>query len=279
MPESDALAALREQGIDGSSDRLAYFEWSTDDDADADDVDSWYEANPALGYRISEEYIQDELDSFKDIPDGMEKFKRERLGIWARLGGESVFPDGAWGNLADPDSTTGDRTVLVVEVAGNRESASVVAVSIRADGKFHVEVVENREGTSWVSHRLRELRANGDIEAIYSIAGSHVESMLPEFKRDGVRVKLVRFAQYVKWCGLMFSKIVDGEVRHLDDPILNDAVEGVQQKWTQDKAGFYWSRKDSTVDITPLVGVTVGVGVLEKKKSRPVGEKRKAVIL
>src|SRR5699024_1870061 len=86
MRESDLLAAFREQGIAKSSDRLAYFEWSADDDADPDDKDAWYQANPALGIRISEEYVQDELDSFKDITDGLEKFNRERLGIWARLG-------------------------------------------------------------------------------------------------------------------------------------------------------------------------------------------------
>lgn len=288
--DSEVQEKVRERAVAGDSDRLAYIEWSVPRWAELppDERARWrdeaeYRAdpevhrrgNPGWGIRLDPDYIlHTELEQM-----GPEEFDRERLGIWAKLGGESVFPEAAWGNLADPDSTTGDRTVLVVEVAGNRESASVVAVSIRDDGKFHLEVVDNRGGTSWLAHRLKELRANGDIEAIYSIAGSHAESMVPEFKRAGVRVKLVRFAQYIKWCGLMFSKIVDGEVVHLDDPILNDAVDGVHQKWTQDRAGFYWSRKDSTVDITSLVAASVGVGVLDRRQSVPDGERRKAVIL
>lgn len=279
MPESDLLASLREQGADGSSDRLAYFEWSATDDSDPDDVDAWYEANPALGIRISEEYVQDELDSFKDIADGIEKFNRERLGIWARLGGETVFPEAAWGALADESSKPGERIVLVVEIAGNRESASIVAVSTRADGAVHVEVIDHRDGTSWIGHRLRELRDRHSPEGIWAIAGGHVDSMMPAWRRDGVSVRLMKFPDYIKACGVFFSLVVDGKIRHLGDPILDDAVEGVAQTWTRDRASFYWSRKDSTVDITALVGVTVGVGVLQRKALVRPGEQRRAVVL
>lgn len=279
MPESDLLASLREQGMSGSSDRLAYFEWSAEDGADPLDRDAWYQANPALGIRISEEYVQDEFDTLVGTTGDDEGFKRERLGIWARLGGESVFPAGAWGGLADEDSKRGDRLVLVVEVAGNRESASIAAVSERADGFVHVEVVDNRDGTSWIGHRLRELVEAHSPESVWAIAGGHVDSMLPSWRREGVSVRLMKFTDYIKACGVFFSLVVDGKIRHLDDGILNDAVDGVAQTWTRDRAAFYWSRKDSTVDITALVGITVGVGVLQRRAVKSAGEKRKVAIL
>lgn len=274
MPESDVLWGIREAGMSGSDPRLAYMEWSAPDDADPDDPQVWADANPALGIRISEDFVRSERASLGD-----EEFKRERLGIWARLGGESVFPPAAWGALVDESSKPGERIVLVVEIAGNRESASIVAVSTRADDAVHVEVIDHRDGTSWIGHRLRELRDRHSPEGIWAIAGGHVDSMMPAWRRDGVSVRLMKFPDYIKACGVFFSLVVDGKIRHLGDPILDDAVEGVAQTWTRDRASFYWSRKDSTVDITALVGVTVGVGVLQRKALVRPGEQRRAVVL
>lgn len=279
MPESDLLAGLREQGVSRSADRLAYFEWSAADGADMLDKDSWYESNPALGYRISEEFIQDEYDTFM-AADASEEFKRERLGIWAKLGGESVFAAGVWADLKDEESKPGDRIVFAVEIAANRESASIGLLSFRADELVHAEIVENRVGTSWVGTRLAELQKRWNPIATVAIAGGHVDSLVPSWKRDGARVKLIKFADYVKACGVIFDWITQGKVRHLDDPILNAAVEGVQQKFTRDNAAWYWSRVSSDVDITSLVALTVAVAGLEKKsgQQRPDGERRGRIL-
>ena len=279
MPESDLLAGLREQGVSRSADRLAYFEWSAADDADMLDKDSWYQSNPALGYRISEEFIQDEYDTFMTA-DASEEFKRERLGIWAKLGGESVFASGVWSGLKDEESRPGSQIVFAVEIAGNRESASIALLSYRSDELVHAEIVENRVGTSWVGTRLAELQKRWNPLATVAIAGGHVDSLVPSWKRDGARVKLIKFTEYVQACGVIFDWITQGKLRHLDDPILNAAIDGVRQTFTRDNAAWYWSRKSSEVDITSLVALTVAVAGLEKKsgQSRPDG-KRRGVIL
>ena len=104
--------------------------------------------------------------------------------------------------------------------------------------------------------------------------------MLPGWKRDGVKVRLVRFPDYVKACGLVFDMVTQGRLRHLGDPLLADAVEGVVQTFTRDNASWYWSRKGSDVDITPLVALTVGVAGLEKKAGHSATSMRgKAMIL
>ncbi|WP_158252562.1 terminase large subunit [Cryobacterium sp. Y57] len=292
MPESDLLEAMRQEGIKKSSDRLAYFEWSADDDAPIDDVESWYQANPGLGIRISEQYVRDEYEVFIEA-DAIEEFKRERLGIWAKLGGESVFGAGVWAALMDPPdlddsddpiagtgSQPGDQKVFAVEIAANRESASIALLSFRADELVHAEIIENRVGTSWIGTRLAELQKRWNPIATVAIAGGHVDSLVPSWKRDGARVKLIKFADYVKACGVIYDWITQGKLRHLDDPILNAAIEGVQQKFTRDNAAWYWSRVSSDVDITSLVALTVAVAGLEKKtgQSRPVGERRGRIL-
>jgi phage terminase large subunit-like protein len=278
MPESDLLAGLREQGMSRSADRLAYFEWSAEDDADPLDKDSWYQANPALGYRISEEFIQDEYDTFM-AAGADEEFKRERLGIWARLGGESVFPAGVWSNLADEDSRPGAQIVFAVDVSPSRDSASISLLSFRDDGLIHGEIIENRVGTSWVGSRLAELVDRHSPIAVVAIAGSASESLIPKWKREGVRVKLIKFVDYVQACGVFFDWVSQGKLRHLGDDLLAVAIDGAKQSWRSDGASWYWSRKNSDVDITPLVALTVAVAGLEKKSGVSAGRKRRAVVL
>jgi len=280
MADSDMLASLREQGMSGSTDRLAYYEWSADDDADPLSRDAWYQANPGLGYRISEEYVQDEFDTLVRTGGSDEGFKRERLGIWAKLGGESVFSAGAWSALADERSEPGAQLVFAVEIAGNRESASIALLSVRDDELVHAEVVENRLGTSWIGGRLAALQTKWNPAAIVAIAGGHVDSLIPEWKKAGVRVKLIKFSDYVQACGVVFDWVTQGKLRHLNDPVLNAAVDGVKQKFLQDNKAFYWSRVSSDVDITSLVAVTVGVAGLQSKSgSKAPGERRKMVRL
>lgn len=273
-PKSDYLAAVRQQGMDKSSDRLAYFEWSTPDDTPLDDVDGWYQANPGMGFRISEEFVRDELESLQTTEDGIEEFQRERQGIWAKLGSTSVFNAGVWGDLADEASRPGDGLVFAVEISGNRDSASIVSLSQRPDGLLHVEVVENELGTSWIGSRLAELQAKWKPLATLALSGGHVDSLLPSWKKDGARVRLVSWQEYVKACGRVFDMVEQGKIRHVDDELLNAAVDGVQQTWTRDNSNWYWSRKRSDIDITPLVALTVALAGFEKRSGRKASEKK-----
>ena len=278
MPESDLLNAIREEGKARSSDRLAYFEWSADDDADINDVDAWYQANPGLGIRISEQYVMDELETMLSDPsEGEEKFKRERLGIWAKLGGESVFPAGLWDGLADREADRGDRVVLAVDVTPNRDAASIVAASLLADGRVHVEVAESQEGTSWVPATLARFVSEYEAASVVAVAGSAAEALLPAIKRSGSYVKLIRYSDYVQACGMFFDAVSQRRVVHLGDPILGDAVDAAQQKWRTDGSSWSWSRKSTDVDISPLVAATLAVAHVERKKASPT--RRKAMVL
>lgn len=276
MPESEVWAGVRETAIAGDDPRLAYMEWSAPDDADADDPEVWRAANPGFGIRISEDFIKSERSALGD-----EEFKRERLGIWAKLGGESVFAPGVWESGANEDAKPDDRALyFAVDVSPSRDSASIALVSPLSDGRVHVEVVENRVGTSWVGSRLRELKDKWSPAAMVAIAGSNAESLLPTWKRDGARVKLIRFADYKGACGVFYDLVVQGKLDHRDDETLNAAVDGAKQAWAQDNASWYWSRKKSDTDITPLVAVTVALAGMERKNRAPARtNKPRGVIL
>lgn len=81
MPDSEVLKSIRDRALSPAEEtKLAFYEWSTTEDADPADPANWALANPALGRRISAEYVDSERRAMSD-----EHFKRERLGIWSRL--------------------------------------------------------------------------------------------------------------------------------------------------------------------------------------------------
>lgn len=288
MHDSEVLAQVRERYMTGNgAKRLAGFEWSADEselDEESEDLEATYTSNPSLGVHLSHEYVFDtERASFSsgENEGGIERWRRERLGIWAKLGGESVFPDGVWEACAFEKSVPDDNSLFfAVDVSPSRDSASIALVSPLDDGRVHVEIVDNQVGTSWVGLRLKELKDRWNPSAIVAIAGSAAESLMPSWKRDGARVTLIRFTDYKNACGVFFDLVTQGKMAHRDDDTLNAAVDGAKQTWTQDNASWYWSRKKSDADITPLAAVTVGLAGMEKKsRVRRDPSKPRGVIL
>ena len=70
---------------------LAWHEWAVDEVGDVDDRDRWYRTNPALGYRITEDFCNEERLAM--TPDG---FARERLGWWSTQSAAAAIPSWLW---------------------------------------------------------------------------------------------------------------------------------------------------------------------------------------
>ena len=98
-----AFARVRERALNGNHDRLAYFEWSLDvetpdevSDEAAQDPKVWAQTNPALGIRITPEYLEAEARELD-----ARGFAVERLGVgdWPPTDGSGtqVIPLGEMG--------------------------------------------------------------------------------------------------------------------------------------------------------------------------------------
>jgi len=93
-PDSIQLGRVRKRGLAGSDPSLAFLEWSADDGDDPGDRQVWAKANPGLGIRIAEDYIEREQAAL-----GPDAFARERLSIgsYPSDGGNwNVISAGAW---------------------------------------------------------------------------------------------------------------------------------------------------------------------------------------
>lgn len=261
MPESEVLHRIRERGMSPKDEgRLAYFEWSAPDDADADDPRTWAQANPSLGFLIDDEFVATERKSLED-----EEFKRERLGIWAKLGGASAIPAERWETALDQESTPGDEVAFGFDVTPLRDVGSIAVASRRADGRVHIELVDRRAGTDWLVPRLEALHEQWRPLGISFDAASQAGS----FSSGGVRVspRLRRTMDglvardYMQACGEFFQAVMEGQIVHTGQTELDEAVDAARQsKGIADL--WRWTREDRSTDISPLVAATLAYRAL-----------------
>lgn len=259
------LVSLRRRGTEGSP-RLAYFEWSPPEGYDPDDRQVWYETNPALGIRITEETIESEQGM---LPSA--EFRRERLGEWPPSAGGhwQVIDEADWRARHDPNSEMTGTLALAVDVTPSRSHAAISAGGRRPDGDRHVEVIDHRAGTGWVVRRIKELRERHPVSAVAVDTAGPAASLIVELEEAGIEVFKIGAQQAAAACGAFYDgTVAAGEeqpagddvprdrspIWHLDQDSLTTALRGAVKRTLG--ASWAWDRVGTDVDLTPLVSCT-----------------------
>jgi hypothetical protein len=271
MASSTVLHDVRNRGIEGTSSRLFFAEWSANNQASPDDVDAWYDAVPALGIRISEEFIHAEREAMPD-----EEFLRERLGIPDMPVTDKVAPPAipadAWQATATtiPHDVAPGGCVFAYDVHDGWASIAIAAGTLSA---AYVEVVAHQSGDGWLPRRLVELAerwkpisigldgGNGPAVAVLGVARE-------QFEEAGLNPDLLRpitSADYKAACGSFLRSVVDGTLTRpvvAPDQLENAAVVASERRIGD---AFVWDRRTATVPLAPLVAATVARSLLGDK--------------
>jgi hypothetical protein len=272
MDEGIVFARTREQALAGE-DRIAYFEWSLDyaspEDVPADvmqTLEAQAQTNPALGIRISPEYLAAELRTLPPRTAAVERFS---VGDWPRTDGAStIFDLDLWARLADSASTA-ESVVFAFDVRPDRGRAVIAAVGRRGDGHLHLEIVDQREGTGWVVERLAELEQRHLPIGIVCDGVGPASSLVPELLQRNVDVSVLDTSQIGQACGMFYDAVAEERIRHLGDDRLVSAIKGAVQRPLGDR--WAWSRRNSTSDISPLVACTLGVWkIITEEQAMPI---------
>lgn len=273
--DSDFQNGIRERAMGENPGNLFYAEWSAPEEVDSEDREYWYQVNPALGRRISEEYVWNELQSFRADPNqGEEEWRRERLGIRARVGAENLFDVRRWDELEDTTQEPTSIMSFAVDVPPSRDSASITMTSLLENGDVYMELVDRREGTSWVPERLAQLQTRYNPVAIVCDEYSAAGSLLPDLKKARVRkVQGISVKEYAQACGDLYDMVHrdasdEGvNIVHIGQKELHDAIFVAKKSMKGDTA-WVLSRKDVSVDISPLVAGVKSMAWLKKKGQR-----------
>lgn len=253
MVWSDVLARVRERGIKKEP-GLAYFEWSAEETDPPESPESWAKANPAMGLRISEDFIRTEFSSL-DIQD----FLRERLGVWDNTLGDQLIPPTVWEGLIDPEMEHNDDTLcLGIDVSPDLTSASMAVASKTPDGKITVEVVENRPGTDWLSSRVEDFIRVWSPRSVLVEGGSQCPAALQDSRLVMRKIKTVSAEEYKRSCGAFYSEVKNKNLAHSGQDVLAYAVDAAKKSSVKGDL-WKWSRVDAKESISPLVAATLAV--------------------
>lgn len=269
----------RMKAIEGKSNNSVYIEFSADEDADPDDRAQWAKANPSFPARTPVQSIERMRENLTDD----DSFKREALGIWDPEASDHVIDPVQWQRCADERSFPVDELTLAVDVSPDRRIAAVSLAGRRADGEWHVELVDERKGTAWVVPFLVDRCKNNPIKTVVLDGVGPVASLVDELEAAKINPTVMKTPDVGVACGRLFDAVQSETVHHIDQPQLSSSL-GAAAKRTIGDAGWAWSRKGSESDITPIVSATYalwGAMAPKKKTKRPRSgnEKRGRVVV
>ena len=154
---SQVLNSLRERCLENPPKSIGFYEYSAPQYCKITDRSAWAQANPALGYTITEEAIEEAIAT-----SPIENTRTETLCQWI----DSLQSPWAHGILEETSDSTltipvGGYTVFAFDVSPSRRNASLVAGQILPDGRIGIGILQTWE--SQVS--VDDLKIAVDIKA------------------------------------------------------------------------------------------------------------------
>lgn len=233
----EVFLRFRAAALARTDDRLAWDEWSCDDDLTQVDLDSrteWAARNPALGTRLAEQTVADERAEFD-----AETFARERLGWWRpeAAAAQTVVDPERWAELADPRGERGESPVFGVDIDEHRTAH--ITVVTKTVGGTRAEVASDPLPAHALPGRMADLiaRWGGQVAA--------PTVLLDELERAGLSVVEVKSATWPQACGGFLDAVSAGTLRHGNQPRLNEAVSALQWGPTTTSGQRSFSLRDS----------------------------------
>lgn len=281
--DSVFLHALLGRAGDKTERRLYLAAWENAAGIDPADRDAWWRVNPAMGIRITEEAMADELKLLGSTEDGLAEFMRECLGVRESQSGQGrpvKIPAAAWALTAI------DRRVAVAmfpamralafDVARDGEWATV-AVGAGSQQAPYVEVIDHHRGVGWLPERLVQLVSRHGVTEIgcngAGPAGAQVGPVMAALAAagmDAVKVRQLSAVEYKQACGAFYTDVVeiaDGAQRPrlmriadgqapLDAAVADATERALSDAWA-------WDLRNVSVPVSPLVAVTIARALLD----------------
>jgi hypothetical protein len=187
--------------------------------------------------------------------------------------------DGGGGGAASGGSAAPPRPKRIAvapDVTPDLQFASVVIAGVIPDGRILVErgvargrtgdlLEDHRAGTDWVIPRILELKSRHRIAAVVIDPMSPASILIPEAEKSGLDLTLTSTRDVAQAFGLFLEWVVQGKLVHLghQNEDLRRAVAGAARREIGD-GQFAWSRKSTTVDISPLCAATLAAWAAHK---------------
>jgi hypothetical protein len=240
------------------------YEWSPPKGYDRTDRDVWWDCNPALGIRIKEWFLAQQLSAFTEARRP-EKFDTEHLGVWVDKEdrGWFAFRELDWKVAQDPDSTNVGRPSYCVEVSRDLGTMSLGAAGRREDGKRHLELVDRFPAdVGKLVGGLKKRIAKFEPVAVVIDPAGPAGYLIPDVEKHcGITVVKPSAREVAAACasvytGISGQNVESRDVRVRPHPSLDAAARAADWKDRGD-AKVFDRRNDDGPDVAPLMAVAL----------------------
>jgi phage terminase large subunit-like protein len=205
---------MRERALENPPKTFGYYEYSAPQYCKITDRQGWAQANPALGYTISEEALEEAVAT-----SPIENTRTELLCQWIDSL-SSPWPHGVLEDTSDASLTipVGGYTVFAFDVSPSRRNASLVAGQILPDGRIGVGILQTWE--SQVS--VDDLKIAADIKAWADQYRPRqicfdkytAQSVADRLSNAGQVTMDISGAAFYQACGDLLNSLVNGTLVH-----------------------------------------------------------------
>ena len=203
-----------------------------------------------------------------------DSWNREARGVWDEFSKQfSPINGPLWVDAVDVGPDDGIRpNALAVDMSHARE-ISIGACWIENESAHVEEVwagVDEAAAIDWLLTKAAR-------KTLVVIDGmSPAASMIPTLKTRRAEVRIGTASDMAKACGLLASEVVASRLTHADQESVNDAREGARKRAIGTAGGWGYDRSDPSVNIAPLVAVTLAR--LGASMSKPIRKKARGVV-
>ena len=259
---STVLNQLRERALDNPPKSFGFYEYSAPQYCKLDDRAAWAQANPALGYTITPEAIEEAIAT-----SPIENTRTETLCQWIDSL-SSPWPHGILEETSDSELQIppGGYTVFGFDVSPSRRNASLVAGQIMPDGKIGVGILQTWESAVSVD----DLKIAADIKAWADQYRPRqicydkytTQSVADKLTNAGCITADISGQQFYQACGDLLDGLVNHRVVHNGQANLIQQMNNCAAK-VNDSAWRIVKRK-SAGDVSAPIALAMVVSMLMK---------------
>lgn len=288
--KSVVLNALQDQGRaavqhpERADESFGYFDWSAPDDVKCtckakphldtcglQDRAAWAQANPSLGYTITEEALASALAT-----DPETVFRTECLcQKVADLAEWGIFSKVDWAVAQDPSSMIVGSPAYCIEADRDLTTISIGAAGRREDGKRHLELVDRfpADTGKLVGQLKKRIKEFSPVGIAIDPAGPAAYLIPDVEKHCGIEVVKPVGREVAAACGSVYvgissDKAEARDVRVRPHPALDAAARSAEWRDRGD-ARVFDRRSDDAADAAPLVAVAIADHVLATAPAPP----------
>jgi phage terminase large subunit-like protein len=264
---SKVLNDLRERALDHPPKSFGFYEYSAPQYCKINDRAAWAQANPALGYTITEEAIEEAIST-----SPIENTRTETLCQWIDSL-SSPWPHGVLEETSNSELTItpGALTMFGFDVSPSRRNASLVAGQMMPDGKIAIGILETFESQVAVD----DLKIAASIKGwadIYRprmvLFDKYTTATIAErLANAGVVTQDCSGQQFYQACGDLLDGLVNHKVVHNGQDELIQQFNNCAAK-VNDSAWRIVKRK-SAGDVSAPISIAMVVSHLMKPQSVP----------